>query len=51
MLGDMAIAEHRNRLMEIIGAALFFAGILVFLCALASSIWFVLSHKPPRGGF
>jgi hypothetical protein len=46
MLGDIAITGRHGGVIEIVGAAIFFAGILVFAAALAHSIWFVISRKP-----
>ncbi len=45
MLGDITVLDGA-RGVEIVSTVMFFAGLLVFAAALASSIWFVIARKP-----
>jgi hypothetical protein len=44
-LGDYSIATRAGGTLEIVGTIIFFSGLLVFACALAHSIWFVIGRK------
>jgi cytochrome c oxidase assembly factor CtaG len=50
MLSDVASAPPHNRAVEIVAAAIFLMGLLVFLIALASSVYFGIIGKEPRNG-
>jgi hypothetical protein len=47
LLGDLAGMPNGSAALGVIAAALLFAGLVIFVLALGSSIWFV-AVKPPR---
>jgi hypothetical protein len=47
MLNDIAVSPPRNKALQVLAMALFFAGLLVFAVALGHSLWFVMGGKPP----
>jgi len=49
-LTDVSAVPPHSSVPHIIGAVLFFAGLLIFIAAVGHSIWFVLGGKPPRDG-
>jgi hypothetical protein len=49
-LNDVAVSPPRNKVLQVVAATLFFAGLLVFASAIAHSLCFVMGGKPPRGG-
>jgi hypothetical protein len=50
ILGDVAGAPPANRVLEVAGATIGCAGLLVFISAVAHSIWSVLRKKKPAHG-
>lgn len=50
LIGDSAMIATETSLLELLGAIMFFAGLLIFILAIAHSLWFVAGGKPPRNG-
>jgi hypothetical protein len=45
LLGDIAATSPGTHWLEMLGATMFFAGLLVFAAAIANSVWFVLGGR------